>query len=260
MAAFVPLAISVTKLISAELAQHTLRLRDAANENAALDALIPAFDADLQQIAQAYNSGTDPQTCIAALLAVDTNAYNYLQAQVGKSGTAWGGPSSAQIGSGVNPSYSAACGKTCTAGCCVYLNDLRPAIFGRSGVGSSYLQYQSVPGIVGGMIEAIQKGGGTVKIIPIAAPPNTAYGNYARASYVIQLVQPPSGSGLGAAVLQTSGSGAGLQVVAEPAPSAPTALLGSLTGNNSVAILTVVTAFILIITALFGQKALQVTK
>lgn len=263
-AAAAPLAIKTLGAIAgALLAQHTLRLHDAANENAALDALIPAFDADLQQIAQAFNSGTDAKTCIEALYAVDSNAYNYLRAQVGKPGTAWGGPSTGAIGLNINPSYPAACDKSCTAGCCVYLNDLRPAIFGRSGVGTAYGPYQTSSGIVGGLIEAIQNGSGVVHIIPVAAPSNTAYGNYARPSYDLQIQTPPPGSSLTAAVLSSSGQGANFAVIASSSSlTAPGSIVASaesaLTGASTVAILTVVGGLILIITALFGQNALRV--
>jgi hypothetical protein len=234
-----------SSIVSTLLAQHTLRLHDAANENAALDALIPAFDADLEQIVQAYNSGTSADECIQALIAVDTNAYNYLRAQVGKPGTSWSGPSSAQLGQGINPSYSAPCNKGCTAGCCVYLNNLRPAIFGSAG----YLH---------GLIEIIQNGGGKVVVPKIYPPSNTAYGNYERDAYTLTLVKP-SNSGVAAAILQASGSGASFSIEAQPSIVAgPENLVSALTNSNAVTILAVVGGLILIITALFGQNALRV--
>lgn len=252
-------------VIGAVLAQHTARLHDAANENAALDALIPAFDADLQEVVQAYNSGTDAQSCINALLAVDSNAYNYLRAQVGKPGTAWGGPSTASIGTGLNPSYLATCDKMCTAGCCVYLNDLRPAIFGRTVGGGAYGPYQTKPGIVGGLIEAIQKGSGTVHVIPIAKPPNTAYGNYARASYDL-IVQKPAVVPLNVAVLQASGSGVNFAITANPPTEGAQSegsivpFLPSIPKVSVTTLLAVVGGLILVITALFGQNALRVNR
>lgn len=267
-AALPVLTKGLSAIAGALLAQHTKRLQDAASENQALDNLIPAFDADLQAVAQAFNSGTDPQSCISALIAIDTNAYNYLRAQVGKAGTAWGGPSTTSLGTAINPSYSATCNKACTAGCCVYLNDLRPAIFGRSGLGSAYAPFQTSAGVAGGMVGAIQNGGGVVHVIDIAAPPRSAYGNYSRAGYTLTLKAPPKGSGTAAAVLASSGSGTSFTITAEP-PTAPTSASTSLTANgvldsltkaSPLTILTAVGALILIITALFGQRALQVNR
>lgn len=240
-------------IASALLAQHTMRLRDAANENAALDALIPAFDADLTAVVQAFRSGTSAQDCIDALLAIDSNAYNYLRAQVGKPGTAWGGPSTQAIGTGNRPSYAAPCNKQCTAGCCVYLNDLRPAIFGRvTGASTSVM----------GLIEAIQKGGGTVVVSAVAAPPRSAYGNYSRAAYTLTVVKPPAGANLSSAVLQTSGSGASFAVSAEGSQGtgATVPVLSSLTSTSGTALIAVLGLLILVITALFGQNALRVNR
>lgn len=263
-------AAGVMSLI-ASFAQHTQRLRDAKNENAALDQLIPAFDADIQVVAQAFNQGASPQDCINALIAIDTNAYNYLRAQLGKPntpglpGVAWGGPSSQSIGYNINPSYPATCNMNCTAGCCVYLNDLRPAIFGRQ-VGSAYGPYQNAPGIVGGMIEAIQKGGGTVHVIPVASPPNKNYGNYQRASYDITLKAPPAGTNVSDIALSSSGSGTGFAITATGAPATPAQgaasslvpFTQSLAKISPVTLLAVVGGLIIVITALFGQNALRV--
>lgn len=236
----IPLAIGqASRLVSALLAKHTQRLQDATSENQALDNLIPAFDADLQAVVQAFNSGTSPSDCITALYAIDSNAYSYLRAQVGRPGTAWGGPSTGAIGMGINPTYSATCNKKCTAGCCVYLNDLRPVIFGRSGVNI-------------GLVETIQKGGGSVSVPAIAAPPRTAYGDYSRAAYSLNL-KAPVGLSVNSAVLQSSGSGANFAIT-------PTqgGILSSVTNNTSLAILGGIGAVILILTALFGQNALRV--
>lgn len=268
----IPIVGAVLSILGSQLAQHTARLADAASENQALDALIPAFDADLEEIVQAYNSGTDPNACITALVAVDTNAYNYLAKQVGKVGTAWGGPSTAAIGNGDNPTYSADCNKACTAGCCVYLNDLRPAIFGRNvtaGGPTAYAPYR-IGANVNGIIPAIHAGGGVVKVIPIAAPPRTAYGDYTRAGYTLTLVKPPANKSLAAAVLSASGEGTSFAITAVPASNVGAAggaigavtpapgVFSTLTGNSSLAILAVVGGLILIITALFGQNALRV--
>jgi hypothetical protein len=256
-------ATAAIKVGIAELAAHTAQLQDAANENAALDQLIPAFDADLKSIAAAFNAGeADADTCISACYQVDTNAFNYLRAQVGKAGTAWGGPTTNGIGADINPTYSAACDKTCTAGCCVYLNDLRPAIYGRSVPLTSYTPYQTLPGIVGGLIAALTSGSGMVKVIPVAAPPNKAYGNYQRASYTLYISAPPA-SADDYGTLALSGSGKNLAVTPAPAPATSvlsSGILSTLTSNETVAIIGVLGGLLLIITTLFGANALRVNK
>src|SRR5271154_3695718 len=180
-----------SSLLQSELAAHTARLKDATNENEAMDQVVPAFDADLAAIQQAFATGTSSDDCIAALQAVDSNIFAYLHALVGKPGTAWGGPTTAEIGPGINPTYSADCNKNCTASCCVYLNDLRPAIFGRN---------VNKPG----MIEAISDGGGIVNVPGVEAPPNSAYGNYSRAAYSLKITAPAFGLSLASQALQVS--------------------------------------------------------
>lgn len=254
-------AAGVASLV-ASWAQHTKRLRDAKNENAALDALIPAFDADLQDVVNAFNSGVSPQDCINQLIQIDSYAYSYLRAQLGQPntpglpGVAWGGPSSSQLGYGLNPSYPATCDAKCTAGCCVYLNDLRPAIFGRT-VGSAYSAYQTRAGVVGGLIEAIQNGGGMVHVIPIAPPPNKAYGNYARATYDLTLTKPSSVTGIAESVLGVTSTSptASVQTGQSNVP-----FISSLSKVSLTVVFAVVGGLILVITALFGQNALRVNR
>lgn len=267
MAAFAvaPLT-SAIKIGISDLVQHTARLQDATNENKALDLLIPAFDADLKTIAAAFNAGADKQTCIQACLLVDTNASAYLQQQVGKTGTAWtGGPKDAAIGQSINPSYPAPCNKTCTAGCCVYLNDLRPAIFGRNVTTTGgYGPFQTAPGIVGGLIGAMQNGKGVVHVVPVAPPSNKSYGDYSRATYDLTVQAPPLLS-MATVALQATGSGVGLHVTAS-APKTATvtskvsSLFSALTSTEIVAIIGVVGGLLLIITTLFGANALRVNK
>jgi hypothetical protein len=228
-----------------QLALHTARLKNATNENEALDQVIPAFDADLLAIQNAFNTGTSAQDCIQALELVDTNIYTYLRSLVGKPGTAWGGPTDAEIGPGVNPTYSAPCNKSCTASCCVYLNDLRPAIYGRAGVNF-------------GIISAILAGGGKVAVPEVYPPSDKSYGDYSRASYALVFTPPPTS--FAAQALQVSG----VNVVTVP-PNSPTTapasgLLAALTSTEIVAILGVLGGLILIITALFGQNALRVNR
>ena len=201
-------ATAAVKVGLADLIQHTARLKDATGENQALDAVIPAFDADLKAVAAAFSNGSaSAALCIQALQQIDINIFTNLYALTQKKlpGIAWGGPTTQTIGQSLNPTYTAACNKNCTASCCVYLNDLRPAIYGRSVPTNAFPAQQISPGIVGGMIGAIQHGGGTVKVVPVAAPPNSAYGNFSRATYNIVLTPPPVQSAIAQTVSEMTG-------------------------------------------------------
>ncbi len=211
------LASSIAKVIGGLLGQHTARLKGAANENQALDACIPAFDADLKEIADAYNSGqASAKECIEALQNVDAQTYSYLRAQVGKPGTKWGGPSN--LGSQMNPSFQAVCNKACTAGCCVYLNDLRPAIYGAGG--------PHWPDPQGGMIEAIQNNGGIVNVPKIYPPPNKAYGNFERAGYKITITKPKLTTSALSKIQKTLGGHSVLENLGVHAPTVQDATSG----------------------------------
>lgn len=203
-------ATAAVKVGISDLTQHTARLKDAKGENQALDALIPAFDADIAAIAQAFSSGAaSAQLCITALFTVDGNIFTNLWSlsQQKLAGIAWGGPTTSSLGSGNNPSYHADCNSSCTAGCCVYLNDLRPAIFGRSGLTTTSYPQQQTNGVILGLIEIIQSGGGVLKVIPISPPPNKAYGSFARAAYTINVTPPPVQSSILSTVSEMTGTG-----------------------------------------------------
>ena len=213
-AAAVPLAIQIGttlgKLGLTALTQHTARLKNATDENASLDAVIPAFDADIAAISDAFSTGqADLATCISACYAVDTNIFNYLYslATSKKPGVSWNGPTTQSLGSGNRPVYTIVCNKACTASCCVYLNDLRPAIFGRGGLGTSYQPWQTSSGVVLGLIEIMQKGGGVLKVITVFPPPNKAYGSYSRPGYNITVSHPPVQSAIKNTVKQMLGGG-----------------------------------------------------
>lgn len=113
-------AVSGTvKAAVTQLTQHTARLKGAKNENAALNPVVVAFDADVAAIRDAYNNGgADAATCIAACAAVDANIQANLKSHVGAPGTAW----STAVG------MQGKCNKLCTAGCCVYYGDLGPVL------------------------------------------------------------------------------------------------------------------------------------
>jgi hypothetical protein len=251
-----------------DLTQHTARLKNATAENAALDAVIPAFDADLKAIATAFSAGTaDVATCLAACSVVDQNIFAYLFALAQKKppmpGVSWNGPTTAALGLGNRPSYTITCNKLCTASCCVYLNDLRPAIYGRGGLSTSYAPWQSAPGVVMGLIELIQKGGGVLKVITVAPPPNKAYGNYSRVGYNLMLTPPPVQAALASTVAELAGGGAitlpnGTVIpAAGGVTGATTGVLSSLgvkSANPTVLLLAVGLVFGAVLLALFGRK------
>ena len=118
--AAISLGGTALKVGLAALLQHSARLKNATNENAAIAPTVDAFDADLQAIVSAYNGGlADAPTCIQALQQLDLNLYNQMRSgTVGAGGgvlpgTAW------DDGVGL----SGQCNKSCTAGCCVYFNN-----------------------------------------------------------------------------------------------------------------------------------------
>lgn len=178
------------------LGQHSARLKGATQENQAIPPAVAAFDQDFAQLIGAYNSGeANAQQCIDALIQMDLSIYSSMHnlGATGKPGTSWSAPSTQTIGIGINPAYPAPCDKTCTAACCVYYNDLRPAIFGRNvsaGGPTAYAPFQTRPGIVGGAIEALRNGNGIVKVITVAPPSDPAYGNFSRAGYTVAFSQP----------------------------------------------------------------------
>jgi len=235
-------AVAAIKVGISELTQHTARLKNATAENTAMDAVIAPFDADIAAIVTAHNNGSaSAATCIQACLIVDQNIFQYLYslAQTGKPGVAWSGPTTTSIGTANRPVYSADCNKQCTASCCVYLNDLRPSIFGRAGLGNAYQPYQT-NGVIIGLIELIQKGNGTLKAIPVAPPSNPKYGTYTRAAYTLQIKAPPVQALIATTVAEMTGGGSialpdGTVVKAAGAGTAGAALaaMGSSTGGGS---------------------------
>jgi len=210
-----PVVAAVESII---LGQHTQRLNDAIAENQLIPQVVEAFDADLQQIEQAYNDGeATAAQCIAALQAMDLTLYSTLRNNAqAKPGIAWNTDAqntayqtTQQLGAPntINPAYGAPCDKSCTVSCCVYFNDLRPGIYGRNVVGAGntsktpYAAYQNPAGsgIIMGAIQAIQNaeaglGPQTVYIIPISPPDDPAYGNYTRASYNLVFTNPAPAS------------------------------------------------------------------
>jgi len=195
------------------LGAHLARLKGAIAENQVIPQCVQAFDADLTDLVNAYNQGeATAAQCVAALEAMDLQLYTEMRGFIGAAGTAWQtSPANAGyvttqqlIALGpINPAYGAPCDKTCTVSCCVYFNDLRPAIYGRNVVGAGntstapYAANQNPPGsgIIMGAIAAVTmadagKGPQTVKVVAVAPPDDPAYGNYSRAAYNVTFVKP----------------------------------------------------------------------
>lgn len=106
---------SISSIVGGLLAAHTARLKGATTENQAVAQVVPAFDADIAAIANAYNSGQISARDAASYFAsVDTQIYRYLQTLVGRPGTSWN----------ESTGLAGKCDNTCTSGCCVYFQNL----------------------------------------------------------------------------------------------------------------------------------------
>jgi hypothetical protein len=168
----------VSSTVGALLAAHTARLKAAQSENAAIVNLIPEYDADIQGIVAAYNSGqASAAQCIQALQVVDANVVKYLRSQVGKAGTAW----SDSVG------MTGQCNSSCTAGCCIYYGDLGPPIsliqIAMGGAGGKW--GPNDPRI------AFSAGGTTVQVPAVFA---SKYGGTNRAAYTLNVIKRAAGS------------------------------------------------------------------
>jgi len=170
----------LAKFTVKELLQHSLRLKNAKTENAAIPPVVAAYDADLNAIVNAYNSGqADPSTCITALQELDASIYNQL-----RSGTISGGgapiPGTAWDDA---TGFAGKCNRQCTAGCCVYFGDLGPPLS----------LAQIAMGGAGGRWKTNDprwKGNGTIQVPEVFA---SKYGGQDRPSYTIQITKPPVG-------------------------------------------------------------------
>jgi hypothetical protein len=154
------------------LAQHTARLKGAIAENQLIPATVKAYDADIQEIAAAFNSGQiTAQQAISYLHQVDQSIYSYMKANATGPGTAW------REGGG-------ACDKGCTTECCIYYNDLHAGIFGAPVFANGTV----------GMIPVLSGSGGQPSTgharqvyIPKVYPPPPQYGTFTREAYWIPM-------------------------------------------------------------------------
>jgi hypothetical protein len=104
----ISLGADAAKIGLGQLLGHSVRLKDATNENSAATSAIPAFTQDVQEVVAAFNKGTlDAAEATSFLQQQQQAVYTFLKKQVGPAGTAW------KEGGG-------SCDKTCTVGCCLY--------------------------------------------------------------------------------------------------------------------------------------------
>lgn len=106
------------------LAAHTARVKGATAENSGINAIVPAFDADVREINAAWlGKSINAAMAVTYLQTVHDQYWAYMQQFVGRPGVATkacpagqvGGP----MGKGGCTSGQPVCDKTCTAGCCV---------------------------------------------------------------------------------------------------------------------------------------------
>jgi len=196
-ASAIQLGGTLAKLGITELLQHSLRLKNAKTENAAIAGVVAPYDQDLQAIVNAYNSGAaDPATCVAALQQLDSRIYNQLRSGTITAGgapipgTAW----SDSVG------LAGKCNKQCTAGCCVYFGDLGPPLslaqIAMGGKGGRW-----------GTNDPRWKGNGLIVVPEVFA---SKYGGQDRPSYTIQITTPPLVNSAASSIKNTVNSLLGL--------------------------------------------------
>jgi len=244
------LASSALKLGVALLAQHSLRLKDAKTENAAIPPVVAAFDADVSAIVAAYNSGqATPATCAQACAAVDANIRSSLQngtvSAGGKPipGTAWNSTSG----------FAGKCDKTCTAGCCVYYGDLGPVLSLMTLVMGGAPLYQQW-GAKDPRLQLTSTGA----VITVPEVFASKYGGQDRPSYQITLTRPPAVASVEgnlkqsiAEIFGTPQTGAGGVVASLAAGGAPVAASPA---SNSKVLLIFGVGLVALIAVLAGSR------
>jgi hypothetical protein len=174
---------AVTQIL---LAQHTARLKGAISENQLIPTSVQAFDADIAELVTAYNAGQVPvlsngqsPTCATAIQQMDQSLYSYMKGNATGPGRAWTDVP------GANPPISTnavpACGKACTAECCVFWNDMNNVLAEIN----RYLTGQPAQTIL-----TQKTATGCNFTIPEVVQPPKQYGTFSRASYTINLVTP----------------------------------------------------------------------
>ncbi len=187
-------------LIAGLWAGHNARAAGAKNENMALNSAVQAFDASLQAVFQAANSGSvtgaqAAQACQQILQSYWTGMQPYMTGP-GRADASKGGSICTKSAMTLNLTTdncarfngSLPCNKGCTAGCCVGCNDLAPAIMAAISVFSSPT-------------------GGSVNVCTVQG---SGYGAQTRAGYTLTYTPPSAASVAGVANSVTSSSVAGI--------------------------------------------------
>lgn len=257
------------KLGLSALLQHSARLQGAKTENAGIEPVVNAFDADLAAIVAAYNNGqADAATCVNALRGLDQNLYTNLRGNTVS-------PSGAPIpGAAWSDSTGVAgrCDKTCTAGCCVYFGDLGPVLSMASvAMGGGYIRAAQW-GVRDPRYKAVQ-GGATIQVPEVFA---SKYGLADRPGYTISVVAPPPAAkvqeGLQSTLASFFGEASAPPVVSTLANEAPVAsgslggampgfasvansvTLGGFAANPSLILVATGALFLIILAALFTRR------
>ena len=210
---------AVVGVIAGLWAAHSARAKGAKTENQAVNSALQAFDASLQALFQAANSGQVTGTQAAGIAQqILGNYWAGMAPYMSGPGRADASGGGGRCGDGtLNPGgpctgspHGPMCGKSCTAGCCVGCQDLYPTI-----------------------LQAIQvfnsATGGTIQVCNVSS---SSYGVASRSGYSLTYTPPAAGSVAGLANALT-GSGAGLTGVLSSAPIAGIPLWVLLLGGGA---------------------------
>lgn len=159
-------------LIAGLWAAHEARIKGAKTENAVMNSAVQTFDASLQAIFSAANSGQ--VTAAQASSACQTTLQNYwsamrpYQSGPGAADASNGGSGCARVTvCNQQTAPGLPCNKSCTAGCCVGCDVLTPTI--------------------NQAIAIFQAGSGTLTVCPVYG---SGYGGADRASYTLSYTPP----------------------------------------------------------------------
>jgi hypothetical protein len=172
------------------LAQHTARLKGAIAENQLIPTSVQAFDADIQELVSAYNSGAigvnangTSSTAATALMQMDSSLYSFMKGNATGPGRAWKDASMAG-GSPISTTSAPSCNSACTAECCVFWNDM-------NNIMADIYAYLTTGTPMGTVLSTMVQGGIKFTIPEVVQPP-PKYGTFQRASYSITLIIPPN--------------------------------------------------------------------
>lgn len=193
-------AKAASPIASIFLGQHSARLKNATSENQMADEGIPAFDQDLQEIVQAWNSGQyDAPTIVSLLQSLDSKMRSYFNSMAGKPGVAW---------TNYTQEPSQICNKSCTVGCCFYWYNVHIVTSGIIAIISG----QAIPR--GGFGQNVAKSpvqNGYAQVTVGQVYPSK-YSSFTRPAYQlpVRLPNAPAPGGSPVSVLQSIESGLGI--------------------------------------------------